>query len=200
MMSLPTVSRYSGTWTSLSSKITWSAPASDSSPKRSTTCCGDSVRAEPAGPSRTFWSVERSISAGSRPTAAQCGVEDRVLAGDALGRPEHVARVRVLGDQPERLLLAAAADHDRDPRPRDRLGRVQEPLGPILAALERRLRAALASEHLVRDPERLLEHLEPDAERREREPEGARLLLVPGGADARARHDRRTARRASSSP
>ena len=46
-----------------------------------------------------------------------------------------------------------------------------------------RLGAALALPHLVGDLERLLEHLEPLAERREREPEAPRLVLVPGRAD-----------------
>ena len=41
--------------------------------------------------------------------------QDRVLAGDALGRAEDVGRVGVLGDQTQRLLLASATDHDRDP-------------------------------------------------------------------------------------
>src|SRR6185312_9075787 len=50
-------------------------------------------------------------------------VQDRVLAGDTLRGAEHVARVGVLGDEAESLLLAATADHDRRSRPRDRLGR-----------------------------------------------------------------------------
>ena len=41
--------------------------------------------------------------------------QDRVLAGDALGRAEDVAGVGVLGHEAQGLLLAAAADHDRDP-------------------------------------------------------------------------------------
>ena len=46
------------------------------------------------------------------------------------------------------------------------------------------LAAALALPHRVGDLERLLEHLETDAEGREREAEAARLVLVPGGTDA----------------
>ena len=91
---------------------------------------------------------------------------------DRSGSPEDVGRVRVLRDEPERLLLAAAADHDRDARPRDRLRRVQQPRRVELAALEARLAAALALEHLVCDPERLLEHLEALAQRREGEARG----------------------------
>ena len=52
-------------------------------------------------------------------------VEDPVLARDRLGRPEHVARIAVLRHEPQRLLLAAAADHDRDARPRQRLRGVE---------------------------------------------------------------------------
>ena len=54
----------------------------------------------------------------------------------------------------------------------------------VLAALERRLRAALARPHVVGQRRVSSSMLEPLAERREREPEPARLLLVPGGADA----------------
>ena len=41
--------------------------------------------------------------------------QDRVLAGDAFGRAEDVAGIGVLGHEAQGLLLAAAADHDRDP-------------------------------------------------------------------------------------
>ena len=42
--------------------------------------------------------------------------QDLVLVGERLGRPEDVPDVGVLGDDPERLPLAAAADHDRQVR------------------------------------------------------------------------------------
>ena len=42
--------------------------------------------------------------------------DDLVLVVDRLGAAEDVGRVGVLGDQPEGLPLAAAADHDRDAR------------------------------------------------------------------------------------
>ena len=46
------------------------------------------------------------------------------------------------------------------------------------------LASELALPHPVGDLERLLEHLEADAELRKREAETARLVLVPGGTDA----------------
>ena len=52
-----------------------------------------------------------------------------------------------------------------------------------MATLEAGLAAALALPHPVGDLERLLEHLEPLAQRREGEAESAALALVPGGAD-----------------
>ena len=57
------------------------------------------------------------ISAGSRPTSSTMAVEDLQLVRD-VGRPggEQVARVGVLGDQPQRLALTAPADQDRWPR------------------------------------------------------------------------------------
>src|SRR5262245_47132412 len=109
--------------------------------------------------------------------------QDLVLVVDLLGAAEDVGGVGVLGHEAERLSLAAAADQDRDPRPRDRLRRVAQPLRVVLAPVEPALAAALALPHLVGDLERLVVHLEPLAERREREAEPARLLLVPGRAD-----------------
>ena len=47
--------------------------------------------------------------------------QDRVLVANAVGAAEEVGGVRVLGDEPQGLLLAAAADHDRHPGPRDGL-------------------------------------------------------------------------------
>ena len=63
-------------------------------------------------------------------------------------------------------------------------GELSSRVGLEQPAVELALGAALALPHPVGDLERLLEHLEPLAERREREAERARLLLVPGGTDA----------------
>src|SRR3954471_14683888 len=113
--------------------------------------------------------------------------EDLVLAVDPGRATEDVAAVGVLRHQPERLPLPAAADHDRDAWPADRLRRVEEPCRVDVVAVECALRAALALEHRVGDAERVLEQLEPHAERRELEPEASRLLLVPRRPDAEPR-------------
>ena len=52
-----------------------------------------------------------------------------------------------------------------------------------LPAVELAFGASLAFEHGVGDLQGFLEHFEALAEGREREPEGARLLLVPGDFD-----------------
>src|SRR5512140_2081452 len=113
--------------------------------------------------------------------------QDRVLAGDHLRAAEDVRRVRVLGDEAERLLLAAAADHDGRPWPRDRLRGVEQPPRRELRAGEGFLRPKLAAPHPVGDAERLLEHLEARPEGRHREPQCVALLLVPGGPDPEPR-------------
>src|SRR6185369_5745898 len=95
--------------------------------------------------------------------------EHLVLVMDRGRATEDVAGVGVLGHEAERLPLAAAADHDRGTWPRDRLRRVEQPRRRVVAAAERLLRAPVPGPHPVGDPERLLEQLEPVAERRERE-------------------------------
>ena len=64
---------------------------------------------------RTFWRVERSISSGSRPTAAQCSARIAYLRAMPSGVPKTLHGVGVLGHEAQGLLLAAAADHDRHP-------------------------------------------------------------------------------------
>ena len=66
--------------------------------------------------------VERWISAGSRPTFAHQSSRTPRLVRQRLRVAEGVPDVGVLGDDPERHLLAAAADQDRDAPER---GRVQ---------------------------------------------------------------------------
>jgi hypothetical protein len=95
----------------------------------------------------------RSISR-SRP-AAMLG-QDRVLREELLGPTEQVGGVRVLGHEAQGLPFAPAADHDRHPRPGDRLGDVEEAAGMEQAAVELVLRSALALPHLARDLERVL--------------------------------------------
>ena len=63
-------------------------------------------------------------------------------------------------------------------------GELSSRVGVGVPAVELALGAVLAGPHRVGHLERLLEQLEPLAERREREAEAARLVLVPGGPDA----------------
>ena len=106
--------------------------------------------------------------------------QDIELAGQV--RPgEQVARLRVAGDQSERLPLAAAADHDRRMRLGDRLRPVQRALKVVVLAVEGRL---VAPPHLQADLQGLLKPLEALGDGRERDAQAARLLLVPGRTDA----------------
>ena len=88
-----------------------------------------------------------------------------------------------------------------DARPRDRLRGVEQARRPEVAALEGRLASRARPDHIPwAIAERLLEHLEADAERRERE---ARARATPPRSRpprCRARPVRRTARRGSSRP
>ena len=161
------------------------APASARAAKRSAAASGVSVPAAPSAERRVLWSVERSISSNGRPTASQCSRRIAYLRRSVSGPPKTFVAVGVLGHEAERLLLAAAADHDRDARPAQRLGRVEEAGRRVVGALEALLRAALAGPHRVGDPERLLEHLEADAERRHREAE--RRRSPPGSRRRRSR-------------
>ncbi len=102
------------------------------------------------------------------------------LAGDLGDRsPRQVRLVGVLGDHPERLLLAGAADHDRDPRQGS--GRVDGVVHLVVRAGERH---ALAPQQRDDDLERFFELLEAISERAELEPERVVLELEPAGADA----------------
>src|SRR5439155_1604116 len=100
-----------------------------------------------------------------RPDGLAVAAQDLPLVMDVLGPAEDVRCVGVLGHKPKRLPLAAAADHDRNARARDRLRRVEQPGGTELATVEGALGAGFALEHLVRDPEGLLGLLEADAQR-----------------------------------
>ena len=85
------------------------APASESSPKRSTIWLAAS-----RGRGRCVWRVDRSISSRSRPTPRSARAGSRTCGRSPRGA-EDVGRVGVLGHEAQGLLLAAAADHDRDP-------------------------------------------------------------------------------------
>src|SRR4029450_12011399 len=106
------------------------------------------------------------------------------LARD-LGRlAGQVALVAVLGDQPQRALLAVAADQDRGAAGPQRERYVQRLAGPVVASLEAR---ALAAEHGADDLQRLLQPVEALAQRREPEAVAGVLGLEPAGADAEHR-------------
>src|SRR5918994_2559555 len=96
---------------------------------------------------------------------------------DAVGVAEEVRRVGVLGDHAERLLLAAAADHDRDVSA-DRLRVVERLADGVVFAL---VAGPLLGEHGAGDVERVLEPLEALAESAEAEVVGPVLGLEPGG-------------------
>ena len=133
---------------------------------------------------RTFWSVECSISSGSRPTAAQCSARIAYLRAMPSGDPKTLlasaywaTRRRVFFSPPPPIMIGTLG---RDSDCGELSSRSAWNSRPRNASS----RPALALPHPVGDLERLLEHLEPLAERREREPERPRLVLVPGGPDA----------------
>ena len=144
-------------------------------------------------------------SARSRRTVAPSLVapfaQDGVLVGDLLRPPEDVARVGVPGDEPERLLLAAAADQDRWARPAQRLRGVEESRRAGTGAPSNGASVPRSPVHIPCAIRRVSSSISNrSAERREREPEPGRLLLVPRRADAEPCRDRRKGRRASSQP
>jgi hypothetical protein len=112
-------------------------------------------------------------------------LEDLVLSRDRLGQPEHVPHVGVLGDDPERLLLAPSPDHDRQPR-LDRQRIDPQPVEGVAAT--RRARHLAPVEQRADRRGRLGEPVEalPEAGP-EVEPEGRVLRLEPRAADAQDR-------------
>ena len=93
-----------------------------------------------------------------------------------------VRLVRVLGDHAECLLLARAADHDRDLRQRGR--RVDRVAHLVVLAVEAHL---LVAQHRYDDLQRLLELLEPVGEGAELVAEGVVLEFEPARSDAERR-------------
>ncbi len=107
------------------------------------------------------------------------------LVADGLRRhAEQVARVGVLRDQAQRLLLPSAADEDRRARRLKRL-RDADRLGELVVLAL--VGAVVVAPHLLADLDGLLKALEPLGERRVRHAERAVLALVPGRADAEHR-------------
>src|SRR5215468_7000490 len=83
---------------------------------------------------------------------------------------EDVARVGVPGHQPQRLLLARAADQDRRTRAAQHLRRVERAGQVVVLAIERTL---IAVPHLLADEDGLLQALEAFGQRREEQTEPA---------------------------
>src|SRR5271166_1041820 len=83
---------------------------------------------------------------------------------------EQVTGVGVLGHEAQRLLLPAAADHDRRMRPGQGLRRVQRPLELVVPAP---VRALVAAPHLQADLQGFLEPLEAFGDGRESDAEPA---------------------------
>ena len=104
------------------------------------------------------------------------GVE---FAGDVGGCAQQVRFVGVLRDHPQRLALAAAADHHGDLRQRRR--HIESVGDPIAVTVEA---GCLAGEHAEDDLQRLLEALEPIGERPELIPERIMFQLIPSRTDA----------------
>ena len=121
--------------------IAWSMPIAASAANRSTAWSTVWVPSRPSRDNERLPSVVRSmvvVVAAERLAVPAKHVE---LVGDHVeGHLEDVARVGVLRDQAQALLLAAAADQDPRPRRADRRGGVERPVEPVVPALERRAR------------------------------------------------------------
>ena len=107
--------------------------------------------------------------------------QDVHLVGHRGGVAEDVHHVGVARHQPQRPLLAAAADEDRRPARLHRARHVAGLVDPVVAAVERR---RLLGEHGPADLQRLLQPVQPLAGGREVEAQSLVLDVVPGRADA----------------
>ena len=163
MMSLPMISRYAGVLDVPELKMMCIDARVGQSPKRSTNCCGDSVRAEP-GPRRTFWRVVRSISSRSRARPLRSGRRaSSYLRGMPSGPPKTLhaspywatSRSVFCSPPPPTMIGTRGREIDWASSGAARPGTGGPRTTPPNRARQR---------HLVRDPERLLEHLEPDAQ------------------------------------
>src|SRR5580698_9055369 len=103
------------------------------------------------------------------------------LAGQRIHIAGDVALVRVLGYEPQRPLLAPAADHDLRAAGLYRPGQVAGMIKPVVAASEARV---VPREHGPAYLDRLLEHVEADPGSREVDAEPFVLNVVPGAPDA----------------
>jgi glutaryl-CoA dehydrogenase len=101
-----------------------------------------------------------------------------------LGGVEDIARVRVAGHQPQRLLFPGAADENGRVRPGRRLRGIQGAFQLVVLPVER---AVILAPHLQADAQRLIEPFEPFGKRREEQAEPVCFGLVPGRPDAQHR-------------
>ena len=164
--------------------MTCSAPASDSSPKRSTTWLGVSVASDRLEIGRSGGSSARSRPGRGRPPRS---ARPRIAYLRAMpsGDAEDVAGVGVLGHEAQRLLLAAATDHDRDPGARQRLRGVEQPRRPGTAGRGTPPREPRSPCHIpwaIWSVSSSISNRSPSGGNGN--PSASRLLLVPGGADA----------------
>ena len=154
---------------------------SDSGVRLCAICAAQTRRASAALSRMTILhATERSISDSSRPTSAQCARSTSSLWRSVAGPPKRLQYVGVLRDGPERLLLPAAADDDREVR-LDRPREADEVVDPVRPALVRHL---VAVEDAADDPDRLVEPVEPLAVALpEVDPVGDVLELEPRAAE-----------------
>ena len=167
------------------------APASARSPNRSMMRSIDSRPPPPGSTGSMFWSVDRSISSGSRPTSRQCWRRISYLRAIASGDPKTLhasaywATSRRVFFSPPPPTMIGTRGREMD------WGELSRRSAWNWRPWKASSRAALALEHRVADLQGLLEHLEAVRERREREPEGPRLPLVPGRPDPEPRSSAR---------
>ena len=124
--------------------------------------------------------VVRSISASSRPIAAQCSRRIASRSRELVDGAHRVPLVAVPGQRPQRLLRPRSADHDRQPhlhRPRRHQRVVHRVDRPVV-------RDQLAVEQPAHQHHGLVEPVEPLAEAAaEVDPVGVVLALEPGAAE-----------------
>src|SRR5262249_31042897 len=117
---------------------------------------------------------------GVAPERGAMALEDRNLLPELVDRTAEVPALRVLRDQAQQHLLAAAADHDRRMRLLQGLGIAPGALDPVVAAVELR---ALVAPHAQADLQRFGELPQARSDRREVVAVGAILVFVPPGAE-----------------
>ena len=130
--------------------------------------------------------AERELDLGDvAPDGVAVALQDLDLVGHLLDRAHRVPHVRVAGDRPQRLLLTAAADHDRQvPLDRRRgVAQVVERVAPARLGGDR-----LAVEDAPHGADRFVEPVEALAEAGPEVDAVRRVLeLHPGAADAQDR-------------